>query len=247
MSSVEPHPGVESTCMCPVQGDDPLGDRAHGVVVGVEGAAAVVAQLHEQVPSVAVPLDPDASGHPVVDQGEHGRPDDGTGAVRDVSGERAARRRRLHELHVEVAEPDERAQVGPEPRERAGDRFEQGAPLAVGDRPQFDQRPRTRSRRPRRVRRCPTGGSSGARRGPTRASVRAGRPAPRRSGRARTPRSGCRCVLVGSHGDEPTRPTRTDGPVRSGGGTAWPGSGAPRRGRARSSSWPTPPSETPST
>ncbi len=91
-----------------VEGDDPLGDRSDGVVVHVERAGAVVAELHEQVSGRRSPT----GSAPAARRRRRRARAPTSGRSR---GHRARRLReratgggRFDELHVEVAEPDER-------------------------------------------------------------------------------------------------------------------------------------------
>ena len=95
-----------------------------------ELAAPVVADADQQVQAVAVPLDAHPTGLARVDEREHRAADDRPRRVRDLAGQRSAGRRRLDELHVEVAEPHERPEVAAKSRERADDRLEQRARAA---------------------------------------------------------------------------------------------------------------------
>jgi peptide/nickel transport system substrate-binding protein len=123
----------------PVEPAHALGDRAQGVVAGRQLAPAVVADLDEQVEPVAVPLDPHPARLLRLHERQHGAPHDRAGRVRHLAGEGAPGGGRLDELHVEVAEAHERAQVAPEPRERAHDGLQHRAALLVRGGAQLDQ------------------------------------------------------------------------------------------------------------
>lgn len=115
--------------------------------------ATIVANADQQIQAIAIPLDPHTPGFSLVDEGEHGVADDGSGLVRDLSWERPPGSGRLDELHVQITVPHERAKIAAQTGERADDRFEQRAALLIGRHPQTDHGGRGD------VRRCLAGGT----------------------------------------------------------------------------------------
>ncbi|KZX19674.1 hypothetical protein ACH61_03230 [Rathayibacter tanaceti] len=125
-----------------VEPPHPLRDRAERLIVGGQFAPAVVADLNQQVHAVAVPLDPHPPRLLRLDEREHRAPHDRARRVRDLARECSPVRGRLHELHVEVGEPHQWAQVAAEARKGADHRFQHRAALLVGRGAQVDQRVR---------------------------------------------------------------------------------------------------------